>query len=228
MERDAVDLAGDQARQAAGRGGWDELRVIDREAGGLEHLAAHAPVEAADAAAGGAEPPALEVGRGLDVGRHHVGLRHPGRQTPELLHLHAAADGDVADAHDRRALCGGRARGRRLAALELQDGGVDAALGEEAELLRHVGRGVHHVGRCHRDADLDRPHRGAGWRGLRCGGACVRQHEQARDERQQVDQSIPIRHGTLLSLTFNEGSHLLSHRALARVARNRRSSTTTV
>ena len=52
MQRHAVDLAGDQARQAArGRRG-DELRVADVELGGLEHLAAHAPVEAADAAAG--------------------------------------------------------------------------------------------------------------------------------------------------------------------------------
>src|SRR5713226_8376189 len=32
MERHAVDLAGDEARQAAGGGGGDELRVVDREA----------------------------------------------------------------------------------------------------------------------------------------------------------------------------------------------------
>ena len=71
------------------------VRVLDRQAGGPQHRAPHAPVEAADAAAGRAEPPALEVGCGLDVGRHHVGLRHSRCQAPELLHLHPAPDRDV-------------------------------------------------------------------------------------------------------------------------------------
>ena len=35
MQRDAVDLAGDQAGQPAGGGRRDELRVLDRQAGGL-------------------------------------------------------------------------------------------------------------------------------------------------------------------------------------------------
>jgi len=68
MQGNAVDLPGEQARQAAGGGGGDELRVVDGEAGGAQDFAAHAPVEAADPAAGRAELLALEIGRGLHVG----------------------------------------------------------------------------------------------------------------------------------------------------------------
>src|SRR5262249_28672436 len=85
-------------------------------------------------------------------------------ETPELLHLQAAADGDVAHAHDRSALRGGGRRGRGCAAFELHDGGLDAALGEEAELLRHIGRGMHDVGWRDRDADVDLAHGRSGLR----------------------------------------------------------------
>ena len=161
MQRHAVDLAGDQAGQAARGRRRDELRVADVELGRLQHRAAHPPVEAADAAAGRRQPLALEVGRGLDLARHHVGLRHARREAPDLLHLQAAADRDVADADDGGALRRRDRRGLRLAALELHDVGVDAALLEIAQRLGHVGRGVHHVGRRHRHADVDLAHRRA-------------------------------------------------------------------
>ena len=93
-----------------------------------------------------------------------------GASAPDLLHLQAAADRDVADADDRGALRRRDRRGLRLAALELDDVGVDAALLEIAQRLGHVGRGVHHVRRRHRHADVDLAHRRA-VRGLREGGA---------------------------------------------------------
>ncbi len=81
-----------------------------------------------------------------------------GASAPDLLHLQAAADRDVADADDRRALRRRDRRGLRLAAFELHDVGVDAALLEIAQRLRHIGRGVHDVRRRHRHADVDLAH----------------------------------------------------------------------
>src|SRR5260370_1365724 len=83
--------------------------------GAAEHLAPHAPVEAADAAAGRAQALALEVGRGLDVLPDRIDLRRPRRQTPELPRPHAAADRDIVDIGDRGALRDGRGCGRRFA-----------------------------------------------------------------------------------------------------------------
>ena len=192
MQRDAVDLSGEHARQAAGSGRGDELRVIHRQPGGAQDFAAHAPVEATHPAAGRAELFALEVGGGLHVGRHQVGLRHSRRQAPELLHLHAAADGYIAHAHD-----GGALRGGGIAAFELDDVGLDAALGEEAEFLGHVRRGVHHVGRRDRNADIDLAHRAAALRD-RAAACCVGKPETDRRKRHETDRGAPLRHHVLI------------------------------
>ena len=52
-------------------------------------------------------------------------------------------------------------RGAGGAAVELDDVGVDAVLGEQAERFGDIGRGVHDVGRRDRDADVDLAHRRA-------------------------------------------------------------------
>ena len=160
MQRDAVDLAGDEAGQPPGGALRDELRVVDGEPAGAQRGAADQPVEAADAAGGG-EPLALEVGGRLDVGAHHVGLRRARREAPDLPRPEPLGDRGVGQVRDRRALADRGDRGAGGAAVELDDVGVDAALGEEAERLGDIGRRVHHVGRRHRDADVDLAHRAA-------------------------------------------------------------------
>ena len=91
--------------------------------------------------------------------------------------------------------------GLRLAALELHDVGVDAALGEEAQRLGDVGRGVHHVRRRHRHADVDLAHR----RAVRCGlgagsgrGECPRQNQHGGGRASH-------RHGRFSPLDFVPG-----------------------
>ena len=128
---------------------------------GFQHLAAHQPIEAADAAAGRAQSLAFEVGRGLDAFGHHVSLRQARRQAPNLLHPDAAADFHRIGRDQRGALRGRGARRRRFTAVELDDAGVDAMLGEVAELQRHIRRGVNHVRRRDGNADIDPAHRGA-------------------------------------------------------------------
>jgi hypothetical protein len=142
------------------------LGVVHGEPAFAQRGAANQPIETADTARGG-EPLALEIGRRLDVGAHHIGLRRTRRETPDLPRLEPLRDRGVGQVRDRRALahCGDRCAGG--AAVELNDVGVDAALGEEAERLCHIWRGVHHVGRRHRNADIDFAHRPAA--GLRNG-----------------------------------------------------------
>ena len=198
MQRDAVALSSEQTGQAAGGGGGDELRVIDAEASRAQDLAAHTPVEAADSPTRGAEFLALEIGRGLHIGGHHIGLRQPGRQAPELLHLHAAADRHVVHAHNGRSLRRRRARRGGRAALELDDGRLDATLREEAELLGHIGGRVHHIGRRDRDADVDLSHRAAGLC-RRFADSRVSERDAEHRRRQYPDQSIPVCHRTFPS-----------------------------
>ena len=114
-----------------------------------------------------------------------IDLRRTRRQAPDLLGLHAAADGDVVDIGDRGALRDGRGRGRRFTAVELDDVGVDAMLGEEAELLGDIGRGVHHVGRRDRDPDIDLAQRALaiGLRGGRRAAGIA--HERGGGEQRQ-------------------------------------------
>src|SRR6202049_2861258 len=131
---------------------WGARHVEPRAA---QHLAPHAPVEAADAAAGRAQALALEVGRGLDVLSDRIDLRRPRREPPELPGLHAAADRDIVDVGDGGALRNRGGRRRRFAAVELNDVGVDAVLGEKAELLGHIRGRMHHVGGRDRDPDID-------------------------------------------------------------------------
>src|SRR5260221_3298281 len=129
VKRDAIDHAGDDAGEPAGRGLRDELSVIDPETALTQGLAAHAPLIAADPAAGGAELLALEVGRGLDAFADRVALRHPGRDSPNLNRVRAAPDGDIGDIGDGGALGDRRQSRRRLAAVELDDAGIDAMPG---------------------------------------------------------------------------------------------------
>src|SRR5262249_58425363 len=70
MQRDAVDLAGDESGQPPGGALRDELGVVDREPAGAQRGAADQPVEAANATGGG-KPPAFEAVRRLDLGRPH-------------------------------------------------------------------------------------------------------------------------------------------------------------
>src|SRR5262249_40392842 len=118
---------------------------------------------------------------------------------PDLLPLHAAAEGDVADRHDRRALGGGRVRGRGLAAFELDDVGLDAALGEKAELLSNIGRGVHHVRRRDRHPDIDLAHRRAALR-RRVAAYGTANHRTGGGERNGTDPAK--RHGVFLTLCY--------------------------
>jgi len=180
MQRHGVDLPGDEPGEPPGGALRDELGVVDREAGFDQRLAPDPPVEAADAAAGGGEPLALEIREGLDAFRHQIGLRRFRGQSPDLADLHAAADLDVVDGREGVALGQRHRRGRRGAAVELDDVGVDAVPGEDAELLCHIGGGVHHVGRGDGDADIDLAHGGTGLRG---GGTDnAREGESGEDE----------------------------------------------
>src|ERR1700726_4064540 len=148
-------------RQPRRGGRGNELGVVGRQPRGFEHLAAEQPIEAADAAAGRAQPLAFEIGRGLDAFGHHVGLRQARRQAPNLLHLGAAADLHRIGRDQRGASRGRRPRRRRFSAVELDDVGVDAMLAEVAELQRHIRRSMNHVRRRDGDADIDLAHRGA-------------------------------------------------------------------
>ena len=178
MQGDAVDLAGEQSRQPRrGRRG-NELRVVGREPRGFEHLAAQQPIETADAAAGRAQSLAFEVGRGLDAFGHHVGLRQARGQSPNLLHPDAAADLHRIGRDQRGPLRSRGPRRRRFTAIELDDVGVDAMLGEVAELQRHVRRGMNHVRRRDRNADIDPAHRGAIGLRRRLAGTERKQHTE--------------------------------------------------
>ena len=160
MKRDGVDLAGDEAGKPPRRALGNELGVVGGEPGEAQHFAADQPVEAADAARG-REPPALEVGRRLDLGAHHIGLGRARGETPDLPRLEALGDRGVGQRRDRRALSDRGDRGAGEAAVELDDVGVDAALGKKAERLCHIGRGVHHVRRGDRNPDIDPAQRSA-------------------------------------------------------------------
>src|SRR5262249_21801036 len=80
------------------------------------------------------------------------------------------------------------------AALELQDGGVDAVLGEQAELLGDERRRVRDVGRRHRYADVDLAHLLAVLRGGRSGAE--REHQRGGRERNDAPEAAQgVTHG---------------------------------
>ena len=94
VQQHALDLSGDEAGQPPGRALRDELRIVGFEPARAQHLAAHQPVEAADAA-GRRKALALQVRRGLHLGRHHVGLRRARRERPDLLAFQTSRDRHV-------------------------------------------------------------------------------------------------------------------------------------
>ena len=104
---------------------------------------------------------ARRAAEGRDTGhrrRRYVPTRSLLRSRRELMGEEGVGAGDIRAAGDRGergALRDCHVRGLRLPALELHDVGVDAALGEKAERLGDVGRGVHDVRRRDRDADVD-------------------------------------------------------------------------
>ena len=118
---------------------------------------------------------------------------------------------DVADADDRGALRRRDVRGLRLAALELHDVGVDAALGEEAERLGHVGRGVHHVRRRDRHADVDLAHAGAVRCGLRGGVGGDDRGSQGEEREGRASHGVPSLWSFSGGITAQAGALVTRH-----------------
>src|SRR5262252_4309156 len=103
MQRDGVDLAGDEAGQSPGGALGNELRVVGGQTSKAQNFTANQPVEAADAA-GGREPSALEVGRRLDVSANDIGLGRTRSEAPDLPGLEALGDGGIGQGRNGRAL----------------------------------------------------------------------------------------------------------------------------
>src|SRR5689334_1475941 len=180
MKRYAIQLTGNQSRQATRRPLGDELYVFNLESGRFQYFTSHDPIEAAHSAAGCAETLALQIGGGLNIFTDDVSLWEAWRHAPNLLCGHSLSDGRGVHRCHGSAFGDSDEVGGGQAAFELNNFSFDAMVCEDAKITRDVDGSMNNVGRRHRNAELHLTHFLAG---LFCLGRC-RSHKKRGDRKE--------------------------------------------